>query len=422
MRRLIIILIASYLVLSNTTFSQSQRVIKKNRSPRLAPIRSEPQLSSQMRRQIQLQQSKLRNVHSQATIMARKDLNPQADYEGEVITALDVIGRQADMLNRSSFENSDIDTLVQLVMFDAWVSEEEHLKDLIEEMQKMNRIKQKQRELLASLKKQKETVKRSLIDAINEAPRDKRPVKRVIVYRDVDLISGPGSRTDVVFVTDAQESTIEVNWGSNSRNINASLMLSGPGKTGYYQKKDGKGDLKIIQELTSGIIKRRRLWQVSLLIPKTSQYRRIKGRLTLTYMAHYSPDTQRISDKKRNALRQTQNQVENRMAEFFKELANIQKGSPKQSHDFAIRESIRYVNRMSNLFNTINQATESQAQGLYNLYDALANNLDSICDLSDMTSLRLQMTMDRRSKFISTLSQMMKKISTTEDILVQNIK
>ena len=77
---------------------------------------------------------------------------------------------------------------------------------------------------------------------------------------------------------------------------------------------------------------------------------------------------------------------------------------------------------MSNLFNTIDLATESQAQGLYNLYDALANNLDSMCDLSDMTSLRLQMTMDRRSKFISTLSQIMKKISTTQDILVQNIK
>jgi hypothetical protein len=40
----------------------------------------------------------------------------------------------------------------------------------------------------------------------------------------------------------------------------------------------------------------------------------------------------------------------------------------------------------------------------------------------DMFSLRLQMTMDRRSKFISTMSQMMKKISTTQDLLIQNIK
>jgi hypothetical protein len=39
-----------------------------------------------------------------------------------------------------------------------------------------------------------------------------------------------------------------------------------------------------------------------------------------------------------------------------------------------------------------------------------------------MTSMRLQMTMDRRSKFISTLSNIMKKISTTQDTLVQNLK
>jgi len=422
MRHMVVILAASYLVLPNATFSQSQRVINNSRSPRLAPIRSGPLLSAQMRHQIQLQQSKLRSIHSQATIMAKQDLNPKADYEGELITTLEVIGRQVDMLNRSSFESIDVNTLVQLIMFEAWMSEEEHLKDLIEEMQKINRIKQKQRELLESLRKQKKTVERKLIDAVNKAPKDTRPAKRVTLFKDVDLISGPGSRTDVVFVTDVQGSTIEVKWAPNSKNLNASLMLSGPGKAGYYQKKDGRAALKIIQELAPGIIKRGRLWKVSLSIPKASRYRRAKGRLILSYMTHYSPEKQRISDKQRKALRQTQNQFENRMNEFFKELANIQKDFPKESDDFAIRESIRYVNRISNLFHTINLATESKAQGLRNLYDALANNLDSISELSEMTSLRLQMTMDRRSKFISTLSQIMKKISTTQDILVQNIK
>ena len=52
----------------------------------------------------------------------------------------------------------------------------------------------------------------------------------------------------------------------------------------------------------------------------------------------------------------------------------------------------------------------------------IQSNVDGLNELSEMTSLRLQMTMDRRSKFISTLSQMMKKISTTQDTLVQNIK
>ena len=42
--------------------------------------------------------------------------------------------------------------------------------------------------------------------------------------------------------------------------------------------------------------------------------------------------------------------------------------------------------------------------------------------MSQMTSLRLQMTMDRRSRFIETLSNIMKKLSETSDSIVQNLK
>jgi hypothetical protein len=59
---------------------------------------------------------------------------------------------------------------------------------------------------------------------------------------------------------------------------------------------------------------------------------------------------------------------------------------------------------------------------LKSLLDENKDRLDGMNELSEMTTMRLQMTMDRRSKFISTLSQMMKKTSTTQDILVQNIK
>jgi hypothetical protein len=55
------------------------------------------------------------------------------------------------------------------------------------------------------------------------------------------------------------------------------------------------------------------------------------------------------------------------------------------------------------------------------LYD-LTGRLDCMNKISEMTSRRLWMTIDRRSKFISPLSQMMKKLSTSQDILVQNIK
>ncbi len=46
----------------------------------------------------------------------------------------------------------------------------------------------------------------------------------------------------------------------------------------------------------------------------------------------------------------------------------------------------------------------------------------SMNEMSEMTSLRLQMAMDRRSKLVSTLSNVMKKISETQDTLVQNLK
>jgi hypothetical protein len=54
--------------------------------------------------------------------------------------------------------------------------------------------------------------------------------------------------------------------------------------------------------------------------------------------------------------------------------------------------------------------------------DELKAKLDGMNEMSEMTSMRLQMMMDRRSKFISTLSNLMKKISTTQESVVQNLK
>jgi len=54
--------------------------------------------------------------------------------------------------------------------------------------------------------------------------------------------------------------------------------------------------------------------------------------------------------------------------------------------------------------------------------DELKGKLDGMNEMSEMTSLRLQMMMDRRSKFISTLSNIMKKVSTTQEAVVQNLK
>jgi|CXWL01.1.fsa_nt_gi hypothetical protein len=50
------------------------------------------------------------------------------------------------------------------------------------------------------------------------------------------------------------------------------------------------------------------------------------------------------------------------------------------------------------------------------------NDLDSMSEMGEMESLRLQMAMDRMSKMMSTLSNLLKKISGTQDSIIANLK
>lgn len=54
--------------------------------------------------------------------------------------------------------------------------------------------------------------------------------------------------------------------------------------------------------------------------------------------------------------------------------------------------------------------------------DQLKTDLESMSEIGEMESLRLQMAMDRTAKMMSTLSNLLKKISDTQQSVVQNIK
>lgn len=54
--------------------------------------------------------------------------------------------------------------------------------------------------------------------------------------------------------------------------------------------------------------------------------------------------------------------------------------------------------------------------------DKAKSDLDSMSEMGEMESLRLQMAMDRRSKMMSTLSNLLKKISDTADGITANLK
>jgi len=56
------------------------------------------------------------------------------------------------------------------------------------------------------------------------------------------------------------------------------------------------------------------------------------------------------------------------------------------------------------------------------IQDELKNDLDSMSEMREMESLRLQMAMDRLGKLMSALSNILKKVSDTESSIVANLK
>lgn len=59
---------------------------------------------------------------------------------------------------------------------------------------------------------------------------------------------------------------------------------------------------------------------------------------------------------------------------------------------------------------------------LDNFGNTMKNDLDSMSEMGEMESLRLQMAMDKLSKMMSTLSNLFKKISNTAEQITQNLK
>jgi len=53
---------------------------------------------------------------------------------------------------------------------------------------------------------------------------------------------------------------------------------------------------------------------------------------------------------------------------------------------------------------------------------SLRADIDSMSEMGEMESLRLQMAMDRMSKLMSTLSNILKKMSDTSESIVRNLK
>lgn len=107
--------------------------------------------------------------------------------------------------------------------------------------------------------------------------------------------------------------------------------------------------------------------------------------------------------------------------EFGGSEAFLQKEVPK------FIESIRKVQsaEVARLTTTLNDQVSTakiEQEDLAKAIDTLKQDLDSMSELGEMESLRLQMAMDRMSKMMSTLSNLLKKMSDTSSQITQNLK
>ena len=113
-----------------------------------------------------------------------------------------------------------------------------------------------------------------------------------------------------------------------------------------------------------------------------------------------TPDTA----ARRNAFQRELARQEDRLRILSTELAD----QPPVASDDASAADIRDA-----------EATRAE---LAAMVETMKNDLDSMSEMGEMESLRMQMAMDRLSAMMSTLSNILKKMSDTSQNIVQNLK
>lgn len=99
--------------------------------------------------------------------------------------------------------------------------------------------------------------------------------------------------------------------------------------------------------------------------------------------------------------------------------------TPNQGFIISAAKATRIRKDVVNLGLSFNQLLETVTKGKKDVdaaKESINNTLDSMSEMGEMESLRLQMAMDRLSKMMSTLSNLLKKISDTSSAITQNIK
>lgn len=119
------------------------------------------------------------------------------------------------------------------------------------------------------------------------------------------------------------------------------------------------------------------------------------------------------ANKKKKAMRDAVNLMKKKQAEL----------KNKVRQEYTSRKQYDSLKKMLTPLAVINPGPASVSTVEWNdLLNSTRDKLDSMSEMGEMESLRLQMAMDRMSKMMTTLSNLLKKISKTEDDIINNLK
>jgi len=119
------------------------------------------------------------------------------------------------------------------------------------------------------------------------------------------------------------------------------------------------------------------------------------------------------TNKKKKAMRDAVNLMKKKQAEL--------KNNARQ--EYTSRKQYDSLKKLLTPSAVINSGPASANAAEWNvLLNNTRDKLDRMNEMGEMESLRLQLIMDRMSKMMSTLSNIMKKISKTQDEIIGNLK
>ena len=137
----------------------------------LIEIQAQDPVERELWRQMENLESILQPSARQKVSKAARTLEQNIFSSGVKVDCYSTSATTVRSLN-SGLPAADIDVLVAIVMFELWKSEEADLREIIDEMHRMNQLKEQQRKYIENMKKQKAAASESIRESYDRLKQE----------------------------------------------------------------------------------------------------------------------------------------------------------------------------------------------------------------------------------------------------------